>query len=76
MKTTTTTTWTIIWDEIGGRGSLIALDSTGSEQLLVEHSEPISASSDSLAIADLVDFPGAIVSVDHDGEYIHVTFAS
>ena len=69
-------TFTITWEpELGGRSALVACDDCGDARLIIEHDEPITASTDSHGIANLFDWDTAILSVEHDGEYIHVTTA-
>lgn len=71
---------TVTWSEVNGEGRLVARcddDHTLSSNV-VRWSEPINASSDSLAIAEAIaEINGArIVSVDHDNEYVHITVES
>lgn len=67
-----TITWT---PDLGGRPALVASDDCGDDQYIVEHEEPINAGTDSHAIVGLFAFAADVVSVDHDGEYIHVGLA-
>jgi len=52
---------------------LIARDESGKIIATVDHDQPITASSDSHEIAHMVFEAGEILSVEHDGGFVHVT---
>lgn len=70
-------TATIQWHESkdGRRSFLEARDEYGAGCGVVENMPPITAATDSHHVVSLFDFPATVLSVDHDGEFIHVTFA-
>lgn len=52
---------------------LIARDESGKIIATVDHDRPITASTDSHDIARMVFDADEIISVEHDGGYVHVT---
>lgn len=63
---------TVTWNEIDGIGTLIARNEAGDRIATAAWDEPISASTDSDAVANALFGDRNIVSVDHDGEFVHV----
>lgn len=69
-----TTAYSVQWIETKGKGELIVRHSVGEIVGRVAHEEPISASTNSWAVASKVATELGMTGpawVDHDGEFIH-----
>lgn len=65
-------TYTIAWEEVQGRGRLVARNDANEVIRQESCDQPIVADSDSQAIAERLFGDVLIVSVDHDQESVHV----